>query len=107
MLRKASWAVVLICVAACGKSPTSPSQSQRLAVLGDSLAVYPSLDQSFPARLQARLTSQHLAWTVINAGVSGDTTADGLRREPGVLADDITVLVVELGANDGLHGVPT
>src|SRR5689334_13533480 len=110
MQRKTVWAVVLICIAACNKSPSSTSPSaapQRLAVLGDSLAVYPSLDQSFPARLQSRITSQHLPWTVVNAGVSGDTTADGVRREPGVLADDIALLVVELGANDGLRGVPT
>lgn len=110
MLRKATWAVVLIFVVGCDKSPSSPSPRtapQRLAVLGDSLAVYPSLDQSFPKRLQARITSQHLPWTVINAAVSGDTTADGLRRAPGVLADDIALLVVELGANDGLRGVPT
>src|SRR5438128_1945278 len=110
--RNAPWAAVLVCVcvAACGRSPSSPSSgtpSQRLAVLGDSLAVYPSLNQSFPARLQVRITSERLPWTVTNAGVSGDTTADGLRREPAVLADGIALLVVELGANDGLHGVPT
>src|SRR5262245_3193819 len=102
MLRKGSWAVILICIAACGKSPSSPSPGaapQRLAVLGDSLATSPSLDLSFPARLQARITSEHLAWTVMNAGVSGDTTTDGLRRAPSVLASDIALLVVELGAN--------
>ena len=80
---------------------------RRLAVLGDSLAVSPSPDQSFPAQLQTRISDQSLRWTVINAGVSGDTTADGLRRAPAVLSGGITLLVLELGANDGLRGIPT
>ncbi len=107
-----------ICLAAlltagCGSSsapatPTNgpPSAVRRLAVLGDSLAVFPAPDLSFPARLQARIEQEGLRWIVVNAGVSGDTTAGGLRREIQVLADDISLLVVELGANDGLRGVP-
>src|SRR5256714_12608184 len=105
---------------ACDSSPTPaspvpvsptpvppPTAIRRLAVLGDSLAVSPSADQSFPALLQERISSQGLGWTVINASVSGDTTGDGLRREPDVLDRGIAVLVVELGANDGLRGIPT
>jgi acyl-CoA thioesterase-1 len=80
---------------------------QRVVVLGDSLAVSPSLDQSFPARLQARIAAAALRWTVANAGVSGDTTADGVRRVEPLLAGDVGVLILELGANDGLRGMPT
>jgi acyl-CoA thioesterase I len=76
-------------------------------VLGDSLAVSPSMGESFPARLQARVTSAGLPWTITNAGVSGDTTGDGMRRAEALLATDVGVLVLELGANDGLRGIPT
>ena len=78
---------------------------QRLVVLGDSLAVYPSRDQSFPAVLQHRLSERRWPWIVVNASVNGHTTADGLRQLDGVLHDDLGVLVVALGANDGLRGI--
>jgi acyl-CoA thioesterase-1 len=74
-------------------------------VLGDSLAVSPSLGESFPAELQKRLDSSARGWTVNNAGVSGDTTSGGMRRFEQALTTDTRVLVLELGANDGLHGV--
>jgi acyl-CoA thioesterase-1 len=108
--------IAALFVTACGSSSTpaaptppvpSPAVAQRIVVLGDSLAVSPSVDQSFPARLQARIASSGLTQTVINAGVSGDTSADGLRREDALLASDVGVLVLELGANDGLRGFPT
>jgi acyl-CoA thioesterase I len=74
-------------------------------VLGDSLAVSPSREQSFPAALQSRLDQQRLRWTVTNAGVNGDTTSGGLRRvDPLIAGDDVRVLVVALGANDGVRG---
>ena len=76
-------------------------------MLGDSLAVSPSPGESFPARLQTRIAAAALRWSVTNAGVSGDTTADGLRREDPLLATDVGIMVLELGANDGLRGLPT
>jgi acyl-CoA thioesterase-1 len=114
--RSLSVLVVVLFFAACGSpsNPASPSTGspppaplQRIVVLGDSLAVSPSATENFPARLQARITAAALRWTVANAGVSGDTTADGLRRADAVLAPDVGVMVLELGANDGLRGVPT
>jgi acyl-CoA thioesterase I len=106
--------IAAVLFAACGSSPTpaspspsAPSPAQRILVLGDSLAVSPSLDQSFPARLQVRITSAALRWTIVNAGVSGDTSADGLKRAEPLLATDVGILVLELGANDGLRGMPT
>jgi acyl-CoA thioesterase I len=95
---------------ACGSSssPTSPSKvsdSRRIVVLGDSLAVTPTRNASFPAILQQRIARAGLDWTVVNAGVSGDTTTGGLRRFDEATADGVDVLVLALGANDGLRGV--
>jgi acyl-CoA thioesterase-1 len=95
---------------ACGSSdvpaaPSAASQSKRIVVLGDSLSVTPSRAESFPSVLQKRISAAGLLWTVVNAGVSGDTTIDGLRRfESAVSGADL--LVLALGANDGLRGVP-
>lgn len=63
------------------------------------------MNESFPAVLQARMASVSLPWKMTNAGVSGDTTADGLARYMPMLQNDVGVLVVALGANDGLAGV--
>ena len=95
--------------ASCG-APAAPESSsnptiRRVVVLGDSLAVTPTLAESFPSRLNTRVLQQRLPWTVTNAGISGDTTADGVRRVESLLTPDVGVLVVELGANDGLQGV--
>ncbi len=92
-------------------TPSAPSATavavRRVAVLGDSLAVSPSMSQGFPAQLQVLIDRDSLPWTVSNAGIRGDTTADGLRRLESVLGADVGVLILELGANDGLAGVPT
>jgi acyl-CoA thioesterase-1 len=100
----------LLSVAACGSSRiTSPSATptvDRLAVvLGDSLAVSPSRDRAFPSELQARIDRDSLRWTVRNESANGWTTADGVRRLDDALEGEVGVLVVALGANDGLHGV--
>jgi acyl-CoA thioesterase-1 len=105
--------VVALLLGACdSQSPsTAPSRSQtpaavrRVVVLGDSLAVSPSLEESFPAQLQARVARRGLPWSVTNAGIRGDTSADGLRRLDSVLEADAGVLILELGANDGLLGL--
>jgi acyl-CoA thioesterase I len=85
--------------------PIEPAPMRRVVVLGDSLAVSPSPDESFPSELQARITRRGLPWTVANAGISGDTTSGGVRRLEPLLASDVGLLVIELGANDGLRGV--
>ena len=74
-------------------------------MLGDSLAVSPSTAESFPAQLQKRLNRSGVQWTVTNAGVSGDTTAGGLARFNAAVPADTRILILELGANDGLGGV--
>ena len=78
----------------------------KLAILGDSLAagfgVKPA--ESFPARLEVALKAQGRNVTVLNHGVSGDTTAGGLDRLDWMLADKPDIVLVELGANDALRG---
>jgi acyl-CoA thioesterase-1 len=98
--------VAVSCEADAGPtSPSAPLAVSRLAVIGDSLAVSPTRDEGFPAVLRARLEALGLHWTVTNASGRGDTTADGLRRLDDVLADDPGILVLALGANDGLRGI--
>ena len=59
-----------------------------------------------PSLIQARVRSGGLRYDVVNAGVSGDTSAGGVSRLEWSLEGDVTVLVIELGANDGLRGLP-
>jgi acyl-CoA thioesterase-1 len=79
----------------------------RLMVLGDSLTSGYGLapDEGFTAQLEAALQAKGLDVVVLNAGVSGDTTAGGLARLDWALADNPTHVIVELGSNDGLRGL--
>ncbi len=90
---------------AADPAPTTP---HHLVVLGDSLAAGHGVDPSeaWPARLQSRIDAAALNFKVVNAGVSGDTTAGGLRRLAWILKQPIDVLLIELGGNDGLRGLP-
>jgi acyl-CoA thioesterase I len=100
---------ILLCLSLLCTSATAHAQSTpvKLAILGDSLAagygVKPG--QSVPARLEAALKAQGRNVTVINHGVSGDTTAGGLDRVDWMLADKPDIVMVELGANDALRGL--
>jgi acyl-CoA thioesterase-1 len=87
--------------------PAAPA-SAKIVVLGDSLTAGLGLpaDEAYPAVLQAKIDQAQLDFQVVNAGVSGDTTAGGLRRLDWVLTPDTRVLIVALGANDGLRGIP-
>jgi len=79
----------------------------RIAVLGDSLSAGYRLpvEQAFPQQLEAALRQHGHRVRVLNAGVSGDTTAGGLARLDWVLADRPDLVIVELGANDALRGL--
>jgi acyl-CoA thioesterase I len=77
----------------------------NVLVLGDSLAISPSSSQNFAVELQARLRSVNPAWTVVNAGMRGDTTAGGLARADYWLGGSPQILILALGANDGLRGI--
>lgn len=88
--------------------PARPEGTPRIVILGDSLTAGLGLpvSQSFPSLLQERLDREGYEYEVVNAGVSGDTSAGGLRRLPWALDGDVRVLVVALGGNDGLRGLP-
>lgn len=79
----------------------------RIVAFGDSLTagLGVAAEQAYPARLQRRLDDEGLRYRVINAGVSGDTTAGGVRRVDWVLKSRPDFVILELGANDGLRGL--
>src|SRR5215213_4998995 len=80
----------------------------RIVALGDSLTAGLGLppDQAYPAVLQRKLHDAGITVEVVNAGVSGETSADGLRRAGWALEGDVRLLILALGANDGLRGLP-
>ncbi len=83
------------------------AEPQKLLILGDSLTAGYGLPgpDSFPRQLEAALKKSGREVVVINAGVSGDTTAGGLARLDWALKDAPDAVIVELGANDGLRGL--
>lgn len=92
-------------------APAAPAPSKSLAKIvafGDSLtAGYGlSLSESYPAQLQKKLEADGYAYEVVNAGVSGDTTAGGLQRIDWAMEGDVKFMILELGANDILRGLP-
>jgi acyl-CoA thioesterase I len=121
-------AVLLLLVAACSRGAQTPvpqtaapvrtaapsadpndSGRPKIVVLGDSLTAGLGLaqTQAYPALLQQKLDAAGLTWEVVNAGISGDTSAAGLQRMDWALDQpNVKILVVELGANDGLRGLP-
>jgi acyl-CoA thioesterase-1 len=86
----------------------SPADTKVILFLGDSLTAGYGVDpeQAFPALIQQKIDGHNWPFQVINAGVSGETTAGGLRRLEWLLRQKIDLLVLELGGNDGLHGIP-
>lgn len=89
--------------------PRAPSAAKpRIVFLGDSLTAGLGLavEQSYPALIGRRLQDKGYDYEIVNAGVSGDTSAGGVRRLDWSLEGDVRVLVLALGANDGLRGLP-
>lgn len=85
---------------------SSPTAPPLVIFLGDSLTAGLGLpaDEAYPALLARQVPADGIPVRVLNAGVSGDTTAGGLRRLPWLLAQHPVVVVVGLGGNDGLRG---
>lgn len=81
---------------------------KTILFFGNSLTAGYGLDtkESFPSLIQDRLDSLALKYTVINAGLSGETTSGGKNRLDWVLKQKVDIFVLELGANDGLRGIP-
>ncbi len=85
----------------------SPDPVPVILFFGNSLtAGYQlKLSQAFPALIQEKIDAESWSYRAVNAGLSGDTSADGLRRIDWVMRERIDVLVLELGANDALRGI--
>ncbi|MFN8644408.1 MAG: arylesterase [Candidatus Binatia bacterium] len=88
---------------------TAPRADRRVVFLGDSLTAGLGLpiEQAYPSLIQQRLEARGAGWSVVNAGVSGDTSAGGLRRLDWSMEGGAAIVVVALGGNDALRGLPT
>ena len=123
---KFSYFLVVLFLWSCGENPktkepetttkkdiTTPKEeiegdNKVILFFGNSLTAAYGLDteEGFPNRIQQRLDSLGLEYTVINSGLSGETTSGGLNRLDWVLNQEVDIFVLELGANDGLRGIP-
>ncbi|HXG65359.1 MAG TPA: arylesterase, partial [Blastocatellia bacterium] len=95
--------------AAAGSPANPPTKSlPKIVAFGDSLTAGFGLPpaESYPALLQKRLEADGFQYEVVNAGVSGDTSAGGVRRIDWSLEGDVRIVILELGANDILRGQP-
>ena len=102
--------VLLLCLSLCSMlfASAAYSASKNLLVLGDSISAEYGLprDSGWVNLLQKRLADDKLGFNVVNASISGETTAGGLTRLPALLQQHKpTVLIIELGGNDGLRGL--
>lgn len=90
-----------------GSPVPSPAERPKIVAFGDSLTagLGVSPEESYPAQLQQGLETAGYPYRVINAGVSGETTAGALRRVEWVLKSNPSIVIVEAGGNDGLRGI--
>ena len=95
---------------ASSQQPSAPTDSQRptIVAFGDSLTAGHGVnrDESYPADLQRNLDARGYRYRVVNLGISGNTTKDGVLRIPEVLQYHPSVVIVAFGGNDGLRGLP-
>ncbi len=97
--------LLLLCLVVSGAAQATPV----ILVFGDSLSAGYGLETShaWPSLLQQRLNHNKQNWRVVNSSISGETSAGGLARLPAALAQHKpAIVIVELGANDGLRGLP-
>jgi len=111
-LKKSAF-VVLVALASLSAqtrpaSPRSGDTRKVLVVFGDSLSAGYGLPagKSFPDDMQRTLDTEGYAWRVVNLGISGDTTAGGVSRIQSAVRLKPSLILLELGGNDGLRGLP-
>jgi acyl-CoA thioesterase I len=128
--RNYKWGVLVLILSvalSCGDKPQEPetkskskataqkkdstiadSSVKNIIFYGNSLTAGYGLDPSeaFPALVQEKIDSAHLPYKVVNAGLSGETTAGGKGRIDWILQQPVEIFVLELGGNDGLRGIP-
>jgi acyl-CoA thioesterase I len=93
---------------AAADSSTVSTKTKTILFFGNSLTAGYGLDpsQAFPALIQEKVDSLNLPYKVVNAGVSGETSSGGNSRIDWILKQPVDVFILELGANDGLRGIP-
>jgi acyl-CoA thioesterase I len=98
--------LIILQLTACAAAPADPPPGPVIVAFGDSLTAGYGVpaDQTYPARLGERLKREGYGYRVVNAGVSGDTTAGGLRRVDWALRLKPEIVILELGVNDALRG---
>lgn len=123
------WMVLLTVLSACGSPDantesaapeatatpadpaerTPPADEKVILFFGNSLTAGYGLspEEAFPSLVQAKIDSLGLPYRIVNAGLSGETTATGRNRLPWMLKQKVDILIIELGANDGLRGIDT
>ena len=126
IIKKGMAFVVLSSIIACSPEKKTPTQTQNqtkepaaevetnksdkqvILFYGNSLTAGYGLDpaESFPSNIESKIDSLGLPYTVVNAGLSGETTSGGLKRLDWVMKQDVDIFVLELGANDMLRGLP-
>ena len=93
-----------------GKGPDTVTiaENKTIVFFGNSITAGYGLElaDAFPARIQEKLDSMNMPYKVVNAGVSGETSAGGRGRIDWILKQDVDIFVLELGGNDGLRGIP-
>jgi acyl-CoA thioesterase-1 len=106
--RVAVQAMAFATIAALAFASPSSARALKLVALGDSLTAGYGVPpgKAFPDQLEAALKARGWDVTIVNAGVSGDTADDGLARYDWAVPPDADALIVELGANDMLRGLP-
>jgi acyl-CoA thioesterase-1 len=104
--------LALVCGGAFAQQNPTPAEGvipkKTILFLGDSLSAGSGVktQQAFPALVEDKIRERGLPFEVVNAGLGGDTTAGGLRRLDWLLQRKVDLLVLELGGNDGLRGLP-
>ncbi|MEL0650427.1 arylesterase [Algibacter sp. TI.3.09] len=88
---------------------TKSTSSKKIVFFGDSLTAgygLDDVDDAFPSIIQDKIDALGLGYSIVNSGVSGETTSGGKNRIDWVLNEEPSIFILELGANDGLRGVP-
>jgi acyl-CoA thioesterase I len=100
--------VSILCLITGASGASFAAEPKTILFLGDSITAGYGLDpsQAYPALIQEKVDAKRWQFKVINAGQSGDTSAGGLSRMDWILKNRVDVLVLELGGNDGLRGLP-
>lgn len=101
-----SWWTVLLLVWLAATA--TAAETRTLIFFGDSLTAGYGVDpdEAYPALIQKKIDASGRPWRVVNAGLSGETSAGGLRRLDWILKQKVDIFVIELGGNDGLRGIP-